>query len=79
MPNCPYSFRKKKENLDVKKSKYIWYRLKPAVPLTGENLARDNFSYMDISWLQGGYLEVCIAWNLFLINNREVKSGSKKR
>ena len=36
--------------------------------MTGENLVRDIFSYMDVSSLQGGHL-VCKTWNHFLIND----------
>ena len=69
------------ENLDIKKSKYkleepgkfdIVGNLLCNYGLTGANLAREIFSYMDISSLQGGYLEVCKAWNLFLTNDRKL-------
>ena len=39
--------------------------------MTGENLVRDIFSYMDVSSLQGGHL-VCKNWNHFLINDRKL-------
>ena len=39
--------------------------------MTGENLVRKIFSYMDVSSLQGGHL-VCKNWNFFLINDRKL-------
>jgi len=39
--------------------------------MTGENLVRKIFSYMDVSSLQGGYL-VSKTWNFFLINDRKL-------
>jgi len=42
--------------------------------MTGDNLVRDIFSYMDVSSLQGGHL-VCKTWNVFLINDRKLWMG----
>merc|ERR1712210_447160 len=39
--------------------------------MTGENLVRKIFSYMDVSSVQGGHL-VCKNWNFFLINDRKL-------
>ena len=39
--------------------------------MTGENLVRKIFSYMDVSSVQGGHL-VCKTWNFFLINDRKL-------
>merc|ERR1712051_422066 len=39
--------------------------------MTGENLVRKMFSYMDVSSVQGGHL-VCKNWNFFLINDRKL-------
>ena len=39
--------------------------------MTGANLVRDIFSYMDVSSLQGGHL-VCKTWNHFLNNDRKL-------
>jgi len=39
--------------------------------MTGENLVRKIFSYVDVSSVQGGHL-VCKNWNFFLINDRKL-------
>ena len=39
--------------------------------LTGENLAREIFSYMDVSSIEGGRL-VCKSWTIFLINDTKL-------
>ena len=39
--------------------------------MTGENLVREIFSYLDVSSLQKGHL-VCKTWSLFLINDKRV-------
>jgi len=39
--------------------------------LTGENLAREIFSYMDFSSIEGGHF-VCKSWNIFLINDKKL-------
>ena len=39
--------------------------------MTGENLVRQIFSYMDFSSIQGGHL-VCKTWNLFLVNDKRL-------
>ena len=39
--------------------------------MTGENIAREIFSYLDVSSLQKGHL-VCKTWNFFLINDKRV-------
>ena len=70
------------DNLDIKKRKR---KLKVEEPsnfdiigtlvcnygMTGENLVRKIFSYMDVSSVQGGHL-VCKTWNFFLINDRKL-------
>ena len=68
------------ENLDVSKKKRkleesgnfdIIGTLLCNYGLTGQNLARDIFSYMDVSSIQGGHL-VCKTWNLFLIKDKNL-------
>ena len=39
--------------------------------MTGENIVREIFSYLDVSSLQKGHL-VCKTWNFFLINDKRV-------
>ena len=39
--------------------------------MTGENLVRKMFSYLDVSSLQGGHL-VCKTWNFFLVNDKRL-------
>ena len=39
--------------------------------LTGENLARDIFSYMDVSSIEEGRF-VCKSWNIFLTNDKKL-------
>ena len=39
--------------------------------MTGENLVRKMFSYMDVSSLQQGHL-TCKTWNLFLVNDKKL-------
>ena len=39
--------------------------------MTGENLVREIYSYMDVSSLQKGHL-VCKTWNFFLINEKRL-------
>jgi hypothetical protein len=39
--------------------------------LTGENLARDIFSYMDVSSIEEGRF-VCKSWNIFLTNDKQL-------
>ena len=68
------------ENLDVSKKKRkldesgnfdIIGTLLCNYGLTGQNLAHDIFSYMDVSSIQGGHL-VCKTWNLFLIKDKNL-------
>merc|ERR1712051_304619 len=39
--------------------------------MTGENLVRKMFSYLDVSSLQQGHL-TCKTWNLFLVNDKKL-------
>ena len=60
------------ENLDITQKKHdIVGDLLCNYGMTGENLVRKIFSYMDVSSVQGGHL-VCKNWNFFLINDRKL-------
>ena len=70
------------DNLDIKKRKRKLEVEEPSnfdiigtlvcnYGMTGENLVRKIFSYMDVSSVQGGHL-VCKNWNFFLINDRKL-------
>lgn len=73
----PYRRAKKTRNIDSTKFDPV-YVLLWSYGLTGENLTRVIFSYMDFSSLQEGRL-VCKLWNRFLVSDRLLSLRMLKR